>query len=79
LQGFLPFMRVAMPRVTTSNASEKPVYWVILSAAGAESGRKPCIVLEDLTDINLRSTVRLHHRYWRFYVGIWTIGIDHSL
>lgn len=30
------------------------------------SGSKPCIVLEDLTNINLRTTVRLRDRYWRF-------------
>ena len=30
------------------------------------SGRKPCIVLEDLTNINLRTTVRLRDRYGRF-------------
>lgn len=31
-----------------------------------KSGNKPCIVLEDLTNINLRTTVRLGNRYWRF-------------
>ena len=30
------------------------------------SGSKPCIVLEDLTHINLRTTARLRDRYWRF-------------
>jgi IS605 OrfB family transposase len=30
------------------------------------SGRHPCIVLEDLTNINLNTTVRLKDRYWRF-------------
>lgn len=30
------------------------------------SGSRPCIVLEDLTNINLQTTVRLRDRYWRF-------------
>lgn len=30
------------------------------------SGKKPCIVVEDLTNINLHTTVRLRDRYWRF-------------
>lgn len=35
------------------------------------SGNKPCIVLEDLTNINLKTTVRLHDRYWRLS---WAFG-----
>ncbi len=35
------------------------------------SGSRPCIVLEDLTNINLRTTVRLRDRYWRFS---WAFG-----
>ncbi len=35
-------------------------------AFAKQSGNKPCIVLEDLTHINLRATVRLADRYWRF-------------
>ena len=31
-----------------------------------QSGSKPCIVLEELTHINLSTTVRLKERYWRF-------------
>ncbi|MFX4303017.1 RNA-guided endonuclease InsQ/TnpB family protein [Alicyclobacillus tolerans] len=35
------------------------------------SGSRPCIVLEDLTNINMRTTVRLRDRYWRFS---WAFG-----
>ncbi len=30
------------------------------------SGNNPCIVLENLTNMNLNTTVRLRNRYWRF-------------
>ena len=36
-----------------------------------KSGNKPCIILEDLININLRTTVRLGNRYWRFS---WAFG-----
>lgn len=35
-------------------------------AFAKHSGGHPCIVLEDLTNINLHTTVRLTDRYWRF-------------